>query len=101
MEGAPGGDWNFHLPWRNIYSPRQLIHCRIWAFGLILLYLQCFLESVALPTARDDMGFVCQSIQQGCGQGGVTEDLSLVCKSKVGGDDHRTSLMALGKDLEK
>jgi hypothetical protein len=59
------------------------------------------LEAEAVPVAFYDMGAVCNPIQEGRGHVGGPQNVGPVREAQVGGDNHRSVFMPLGKDLEK
>ena len=59
------------------------------------------LQPVAVPVALDNMRFVGQPIQQGCGEVGIAKDLGPVAEAEIAGNNHRALFMAFSQDLEE
>ena len=62
--------------------------------------MPALLEAVALAVHLQDVNSVSEAVQQGAGQSLRAEDLGPLVEGQVGGDQDRTSLVALAEDLE-
>jgi len=60
-----------------------------------------FAEAVGVAVEGEDDGAVEEAVEHGCGDGGVTEDVTPGADAAVGRDDDRGFQVALGDDLEQ
>src|SRR6202049_3902035 len=83
------------------YSGNWAGRLRVIAVGPGLL-VNLVLGAVALAFDDDGVGVVQDAVEDGGGQGAVVvEDLRPVFVGAVGGDHHRSALVALADDLEQ
>ena len=59
------------------------------------------LEEVALPVHLKDVAAVSEAVQEGTGEPLRAEDLGPLVEGRVGGDQDRSSLVALAEDFEQ
>jgi hypothetical protein len=72
--------------------------CLPFLFVCSAFDFQTLLEPEALPVTGDDVGFVGQTIQQRCREGGLPKDLGPVGKAQIGSDNDRSPLSSQFSD---